>query len=105
MSNPGEERDIVEKRNAADPLALLPDIEKPWGRLVVKADGEMSPKRTVRRAHVRTAFSLPDDGAPEPLRGISWRAARLVAFANGVPALRRRLRAGEGVASPPRSIR
>ena len=71
----------------------------------VKPDGEMSPKRNVRRAHVRTTFSLPDDGAPEPLRGISWRAARLVAFANGVPALRRRLRAGEGVASPPRSIR
>ena len=71
----------------------------------VKPDGEMSPKRNVRRAHVRTTFSLPDDGAPEPLRGISWRAARLIAFANGVPALRRRLRAGEGVASPPRSIR
>ena len=61
----------------------------------VKADGEMSPKRNVRRAHVRTTFSLPDDGAPEPLLGVSWRAARLIAFANGVPALRRRLRAGE----------
>ena len=71
----------------------------------VKDEGEMSPKRNVRRAHVRTTFSLPDDGAPEPLRGISWRAARLVAFANGVPALKRRLRAGEGVASPPRSKR
>ena len=71
----------------------------------VKPDGEMSPKRNVRRAHVRTTFSLPDDGAPEPLQGVSWRAARLVAFANGVPALKRRLRAGEGVASPPRSIR
>ena len=60
----------------------------------VKADGEMSPKRNVRRAHVRTTFALPLDRAPEPLQGISWRAARLVAFANGVPALRRRLRAG-----------
>ena len=53
----------------------------------------MSPKRNVRRAHVRTTFALPLDRAPEPLQGISWRAARLVAFANGVPALRRRLRA------------
>ena len=70
----------------------------------VKDEGEMSPKRNVRRAHVRTTFSL-GDRAPEPLRGISWRAARLIAFANGVPALKRRLRAGEGVASPPRSIR
>jgi len=71
----------------------------------VKDEGEMSPKRNVRRAHVRTTFALPLDRAPEPLQGISWRAARLIAFANGVPALRRRLRAGEGVASPPRSIR
>ncbi len=71
----------------------------------VKDEGEMSPKRNVRRAHVRTTFALPLDRAPEPLQGISWRAARLVAFANGVPALKRRLRAGEGVASPPRSIR
>ena len=67
----------------------------------VKEDGEASPKRNVRRAHVRTTFALA--GPSPPLPGVSWRAARLVAFANGVPELRRRLRAGEGrlVDAPP----
>ena len=64
-------------------------------RLRVKARGEAAPA-DARTAYVRAVFSFPRGARPPPLAGAAWRPARLVAFANGLPTLRERLRTGEG---------